>query len=93
MVAVEHMEHFLRDAEQRGITVLLAGLQPAFGKILQNVKFQTWLPSDRLFPEEDEKYSATLHAVRHAYHLLGVKAGEDQSQVPVAEKDPKYYLV
>ena len=93
MVAVEHLEHFLRDAEKRSVTVLLAGLQPAFGKILQNVKFQTWLPSDRLFPEEGEKYSATLHAVRHAYQLLGENAGEDQSQAPVAERDPKYYLV
>ena len=54
VVAMEHIEHFLRDAEKRGVTVLLAGVRPDLQKILQNLKFHEWLPNDRVFPEEDQ---------------------------------------
>ena len=78
MVAVEHLEHFLHHAEKQGLIVLLAGLRPDFIKVLENVRFKDWLPADRIFPEEDEIFSATLRAVRHAYRLIGqdlVKGG------------------
>jgi len=93
VVAIEHLEHFLRDAEKRGVTVLLAGLLPNFEKILRNVRFQEWFPADRLFPEEGEKYSATLHAVRNAYALLRERAGESRQELSVAEREAIYYLV
>ena len=32
--------------------------------------FQDWLPADRTFPEEEEKFSSSLKAVRHVYELL-----------------------
>ncbi len=70
VVAIEHLEHFLREAEKRGVTVLLAGVRPNLAKILRNVRFHEWLPPDRILPEKDEIYSATLNAVRHAYRLL-----------------------
>jgi sulfate permease, SulP family len=70
VVAIEHLEHFLRDAEKRGVTVLLAGVRPNLAKILRNVHLNQWLPEDRIYPEKDEKFSATLNAVRHAYRLL-----------------------
>ena len=99
VVAVEHLEHFLREADKRGVTVLLAGLRPEFLKVLENAKFKDWLSADRLFPEGDEVYSATLRAVRHAYRLLGkTLSGRD---LPPAVEDPAdreveeapYYLV
>ena len=64
------VQYFLRDAEKRGVTVLLAGVRPNLAKILRNVRFNEWLPADRIYPEKDETYSATLNAVRHAYRLL-----------------------
>ena len=91
VVAVEHLEHFLRDAQGRGVTVLLAGVRPDLLKILNNVRFQDWLPADRIFPEEDEIFSATLRAVRHAYKLAGKNAQGEESGI--AEEEPLYYLV
>jgi SulP family sulfate permease len=86
VVAIEHLERFLRDAEKRGVIVLLAGVRPNLAKILRNVHFSEWLPADRIFPEKDESFSATLNAVRHAYRLL--------NQEPKGEEnDAVYYLV
>jgi sulfate permease, SulP family len=84
VVAIEHLEHFLRDAEKRGVTVLLAGVGPSLATILRNVHFNEWLPEDRIYPEKDEKFSATLNAVRHAYRLLNQERKSDEAA---------YYLV
>jgi SulP family sulfate permease len=94
-VAAEYLEHFLRDAERRGITVLLAGIRPDLLKILKNIRFTSWFPEDRLFPEEDEIFSATLRAVRHAAHLANgetVNAGL-HSEDEASAAEPAYYLV
>jgi sulfate permease, SulP family len=93
VVAIERLEQFLRDAEKRGVTVLLAGLTPKFDKILRNVEFQQWLPADRLFPEEDGKYSATLRAVRHAYELLRERDGPTKRKSAITDDEASYYLV
>jgi sulfate permease, SulP family len=86
VVAIEHLERFLRDAEKRGVAVFLAGVRADLAKILRNVRFQEWLPADHIYAEKDEKFSATLNAVRHAYQLLNQEAkGEGQEAV--------YYLV
>jgi SulP family sulfate permease len=86
VVAIEHLERFLRDSEKRGVTVLLAGVPPNLAKILRNVRFHEWLPSDRIYTEKDEVYSATLNAVRHAYRLLNQERADE-------EKEAAYYLV
>jgi sulfate permease, SulP family len=86
VVAIEHLEHFLRDAEKRGVIVLLAGVRSNLANILRNVEFNKWLPADRIYPETGEKFSATLDAVRHAYGLLNQ---ETESK----EKEAAYYLV
>jgi SulP family sulfate permease len=96
VVAVEHLEHFLHEAEKLGVTVLLAGLRPDFVKILKNARFKDWLPSDRIFPEEDKVFSATLRAVRYAYQLLNLskEAGTEHTEpANHGEKEPVYYLV
>jgi SulP family sulfate permease len=86
VVAIEHLERFLRDSEKRGVTVLLAGVRPNLAKILHNVRFNEWLPPDRIYTEKDEVYSATLNAVRHAYRLLNQERTDE-------EKEAAYYLV
>ena len=64
MVSLERFDHFLHEMEARGVTVLLCGVRPAFAKAMANLRFHDWLPDDRVFPEEAEKFSATLKAVR-----------------------------
>jgi sulfate permease, SulP family len=86
MVAIEHLERFIRDADKRGVKVLLAGVPPQLATILRNVRFHEWLPADRIYPEKEEVYSATLHAVRHACGLLS----RDND---VKEEKAVYYLV
>ena len=82
-VCIERIEHFAREETARGVTVLLAGVRPDALAILSNVGFQSWFPAEHIFPEEDEDYSATLKAVRHARgHLAAVEVDA-----------PVYYLV
>jgi sulfate permease, SulP family len=91
VVAIEQLEHFLRDAEQAGVTMLLAGLTPEFVKILDNVGLTRRLGAHRLFPEGDKDHSATLSAVRLAYELIQDTAPSDpDSEHPAT---PTYYLV
>ncbi len=83
VVCIERIEHFLREETARGVTVLLAGVRPDMLAVLKNVGLQSWFPAEHIFPEEDEQYSATLKAVRHARsHLAAVDIEE-----------PVYYLV
>jgi sulfate permease, SulP family len=86
MVAVEHLERFLRDSERRCVTVLLAGVCPNLAKILHDLHIDELLPANSIYPEKEEVYSATLNAVRHACRLLSQEAKAD-------EKEAVYYLV
>ena len=81
--AIEHLERFLRDAKELGVTVLLAGVRPDFVKILKNVGIDKWFPTEQIFPEEDRMFSATLRAVRHAHRLSASGHAEEAA----------YYLV
>jgi SulP family sulfate permease len=65
--------------------------------LLTNVGFDKWFPSENVFAEEDEEFSATLKAVRYAHALRGF----DESGAPVSvatvagngESKSYYYLV
>jgi sulfate permease, SulP family len=70
MVCLERFEHFVEDLKTRKIAVLLCGVRPDMAKAMKNMRFSDWLPPDQIFPEEDDKDSATVKAVRHAYGLL-----------------------
>jgi sulfate permease, SulP family len=70
MVSLDRFDHFLHDMQSQAVTVLLCGVRPAFLRAMANLHFDDWLSADRVFPEEEEKYSATLKAVRHVYELL-----------------------
>ncbi len=92
VVSIEHLEHFLRDEEVHGVTILLAGVRSDTLRALRNVGFETWFPAEHVFPEEEEEYSATLKAVRYAYAKLrapGAAAGEAAH----ADAHELYYLV
>jgi SulP family sulfate permease len=100
MVVVEHLEQFLRAAETRGLTVLLAGIRPDLMRIFGNIGLTTWFPSERIFPEEDEAFSATLRAVRHAGELANrhqTAAADQPAATPESvrwdEMNAAYYLV
>ena len=99
VVCIEKLEHFLRESQINGLTVLLAGLRPELQAALANLKFSEWYPSERFFPEEDERYSATLRAVRYAYSLIADAnacahcAQHGVELKPVSEDERLYYLV
>jgi len=71
VVCLERLEHFLRERQKEGVTVLLAGLRAEFLTAIGNLRFADWYPTENIYAEEDSTYSATLRAVRHAYRLLG----------------------
>ena len=52
VVCIEHIEHFLREETERGVTVLLAGVRPDTLGLLKNVGFESWFPAEHVFPEE-----------------------------------------
>ena len=91
VVAIEHLEHFLRDAEKNGITVFLAGVRPDLAKILKNTGLLSLLGKDHIYFEDDEQYSATIKAVRHVYKLLEQKNSKHET---TGDNDESiYYLV
>jgi SulP family sulfate permease len=84
VVCIELIEHFLRELTDRGVTVLLAGVRPDTFAVLKNVGFQTWFPSEHVFVEENQEFSATLKAVRYAH---------TKSTAERLEEPDLYYLV
>jgi len=94
-VCVERLLRFVREQQEHGLTVLLAGVRPDTLTMLRNMGLQRWLPAEQVFPEEDTEYSATLKAVRYARTKLAVDSahpistnGIDHHRNPVL-----YYLV
>src|SRR5580693_9339635 len=63
-VCVERLLRFVREQEEHGLRVLLAGVRPDTLTVLRNMGLQGWLPAEQVFPEEDTESSATLKAVR-----------------------------
>jgi SulP family sulfate permease len=85
MVSLEHLEHFLKQAQKAGVAVWLAGLQPDLLESFSRLDFPALLPQDRVFPQGKDEDSATLAAIRAIRaSLVGDKA---------LEADKLYYLV
>lgn len=87
-VSIERLAEFLESENGSPAQILLAGVRPDTLKILRNIGFDTWFPSEHVFPEEDQEYSATLRAVRYAYTELGLREAE-----PSRDAEAAYYLV
>ena len=95
MVSMERFDHFLHDMQTRRVTVMICGVRKEFAKAMANLRFADWLPADRISQEEDEKFSATLKAVRHVYALLEHNSCKHcgQNDLVSADRQPLYYLV
>ena len=65
-VSIERLEHFLREHNGNGVTILLAGVRPDTLAMLKNVGIDSWFPAEQIFPEGEQLYSATVSAVRYA---------------------------
>jgi SulP family sulfate permease len=93
-VSIERLEHFLREENAHGVTILLAGVQPDTLTVLNNIGFERWFPAEQVFVEEEgEEDSATLKAVRHTQASLD---DEHRGAAPAGAtpgSDPLYYLV
>jgi SulP family sulfate permease len=96
VVCIERLEHFLREENAHGVTVLLAGVRPDTAAVLANINLESWFPASQVFPEEEEQYSSTLKAVRSALARLRASRIEEPAPQTPADVDltPKlYYLV
>ena len=91
VVAIEVLERFLRDAQESGLTVLLAGVRPDLLYAIYRVGISQYLSAELIFPEEDDNYSATLKAVRKAYLLLQEK--QAGGKIITNLSTDAYYLV
>ncbi|MGH3724918.1 MAG: SulP family inorganic anion transporter [Mycobacterium sp.] len=86
VVCIERLEHFIREQQDLGVTILLAGVRPDSLALLRNVGATQWLPAEHIFPEEDREFSATLKAVRYAQATID---GTNDSR----SREKLYYLV
>ncbi len=64
VVSLEHLEHFLKEARGRGVSVWLAGLRPDLLAAFDRLNFSDWIEADHVFPQGIDEDSATLAAVR-----------------------------
>jgi SulP family sulfate permease len=92
-VSIERLEHFLREENGHGVTVLLAGVQPDTLSVLTNIGFQRWFPAEQVFVEEEEEDSATLKALRHAQASLDGEHRGAALAGATPRSDALYYLV
>jgi sulfate permease, SulP family len=74
---------------------LLAGVRPDFLEVLERLRFMTWYPAERFFPEEDETWSATVRAVRYAYAELAGRntCAHCANRAHATRNEDLYYLV
>jgi SulP family sulfate permease len=63
-VCIERLAEFVHEEKGLGVRILLAGVRPDTLTILRNLGFERWFPTEQIFPEEDQEYSATLKAER-----------------------------
>ena len=90
VVSLEHLEHFLKEAQHQGIDVWLAGLRPDLFAAMSRLAFFDWFPASRVFQHGNEDYSATLAAIRaiRAARPRGAKPRGRQPLLPRVRPDP-----
>jgi SulP family sulfate permease len=95
LVFLEHLEHFLREMQRHGRTVLLCGVRPELAEAMARLHFEEWLPEACVFLEEEVLYSSTVKAVRAAYDSIDVYSCTHcrRNKEEAAEEDALYYLV
>jgi hypothetical protein len=81
---------FISKAALAGL-LFVSAVRADFLRGVRNWQFGEWLAADRIFPEEEEFFSATLKAVRQARSLLGNGSGEPPHIVN--EEEPLQYQI
>jgi SulP family sulfate permease len=75
LVCMERLEHFLRGMEKAGVLVLLSGVRDDVARAMKNLRFEGWLPADRVFASDSLRPgSSTIAAVRVAYERAPAEA-------------------
>jgi SulP family sulfate permease len=97
LVCMERLEELLHDLAAKQVTVLLCGVRDDFTRAMRNLRFETWLPADRIYGgDPDAPGSSTVRAVRRAYALVGETVGElscEHCQEIGPAADRLYYMV
>ncbi|WP_020179764.1 SulP family inorganic anion transporter [Methylopila sp. M107] len=97
VVSLEVLDHFLKDARRRGLTILLAGVRPDLLAALNRIGLAEADAPELVFIEEEEDFSATIKAIRHAYALAAIErrrtTGAGQADPAEDDRPLKYYLV
>lgn len=86
-VALEVLDHFLKETRNTDIAVFLAGVRPELKAALDRLGIVDRLGSTHVFPEEQKDYSATLGAIRAAYDCIDPERGVQHP------RSAAYYLV
>jgi SulP family sulfate permease len=74
LACLERMEHFARELEGRGVTVILTGVGADVAQTMKNLRFGDWLPPEQVFRTVPEAPgSSTANGVRAAYRQLGAE--------------------
>ena len=95
VVCMERLERFIHDMNRQDVLVLLCGVREDFDRAMQNLRFDEWLPSDRVFHETDVTGSATLSAVRTGYEWLGSDLCDSCPRHSESEppSEPLHYMI
>ena len=73
VVSLERFEQFLKDAEEGGLKVWLAGLQPDLFDAFGRLHLTKWFDERRLFRQGIDDDSATLAAIRQIRALVSAE--------------------
>jgi hypothetical protein len=95
-VCIERLDHFLRDMEGLGVTVLLSGVRDDLALTLRAFGFEHWLASGRVFvADPNAPNSSTIEAVRRAHAVArnpAMPACTHCSELRVSTEE-LYYMV
>lgn len=70
-VCLDVIERFIQKMTDQKVTVILCGVRGDLLKIIQNVGWEKWLGSNRIFAEGPAVWSSTFQAVDRAYEIIG----------------------
>ncbi len=86
VVSLEHLQHFLKEAQANGVDVWLAGVRPDLFAALGRLQFFDWFPESHVLLHGNEENSATLAAIKRIRQSL-------PHREPADTQAKLYYLV
>ncbi|MFM8214866.1 MAG: STAS domain-containing protein [Pirellula sp.] len=76
-VCMQILEKFITKMHDRGVTVMLSGVDDEMLGVLANVGMLKLIGASNVFREESEIWASTIQALQAAYRLLGPKRCEN----------------